>query len=460
MEIVLGVDLGTSYFKLGLFDCDGKLHGLGRVAVETDKGDGTRCELPTERFWAALREGLRSALEQASADAEDIVALAYSSQANTFVLLDENHQPLTPLILWSDRRVSEADPAVTRIWQRDDFSNIAGLGIGESPELAVAKLKWFQREQPEIWAKTNRIMTISDYFTCALTGKPVGDASTASLLGIVDVQQLKWWDDALDLLGLSVEQLSQPLRPGTAVGCVSTEGAKCLGVSCGIPFCVGGLDHYVAAVGAGVGTIAPLSESTGTVLACLGLTDLFEPAENVSVGPGHSDCGYYRFAFGDNGAGALEWYQEKHAPQSSIAELVELAQSVPPGCDGLIALPCPQKHSQLEGFKNRAAIHRPAHFARAIMESVAASLRDLVDDLCPQGRPERIVATGGGAVSDLWLQIKADLLGVEFVRTQCHEPACQGAAMFAAVAAGWFDDLYHVGSEWAKVVRSFVPSGS
>jgi len=70
--------------------------------------------------------------------------------------------------------------------------------------------------------------------------------------------------------------------------------------------------------------------------------------------------------------------------------------------------------------------HTAGHFVRAIMQSTAASLEGLVDSLFPDGRPEKIVATGGGARSDLWLQMKADLLGVELVRTRCPEPACMG----------------------------------
>lgn len=458
MELVLGVDLGTSYFKLGLFDRHGKLHGLGRIAVETDSADGSHCELPIETFWSTLRRALQVALDQASAQTSDIVALAYSSQANSFVLLDESHQPLTPLILWPDRRVSDIDPYVSSLWHRADFSAVTGLGIDAGPECAIAKLKWFQTQCPGIWERTNRIMTISDYFTFALTGRPVGDAGTASLLGIVDVQQLCWWDEALDILSLSPEQMSSLLRPGALAGQVSDQGAARLGIPTGIPLALGGLDHHIAALGAGAGTLAPLSESTGTVLACLGLTDQFNPAGNICVGPGLGDADYYRFAFDDNGAGALEWYRQNHARHLEITELVAYAESVPAGCNGLVALPSAQKYPDLAGFENATPGHTPGHFARAIMESVAATLKKLSDDLFPQGRPARIVATGGGAKSDLWLQIKADLLGIEILRTQSQEPACQGAAMLAAIAAQWFDDLTEISELWTKTERVFAPN--
>ena len=92
------------------------------------------------------------------------------------------------------------------------------------------------------------------------------------------------------------------------------------------------------------------------------------------------------------------------------------------------------------------------------MESVAVTLVSLVDQLCPDGRPATIAATGGGARSDLWLQIKADLLGAEFIRPACQEPACMGAAMLAAVSVGWFEDLKHAGAAWIAVDQRFAPS--
>lgn len=432
MELILGIDLGTSYFKLGLFSRTGELHGLGKVAVQTDSGeDGSLCELPIERFWAALRKGLDDALAQAGAAAEDIAAMGYSSQANSFLLLDEHDEPLTPLILWPDSRGGQIDPSVRQLWEREDFLAVTGIGIESSRQLAVAKLKWFQRKRPELWSRVARIMTISDYLVFSLTGRAVGDAGTASLLGLWDLSQHRWWDDALRLIGIAPSQLSTPLAPGTIAGNLTTEAAPRMGLKPSIPLVAGSLDHHVAAIGAGVGQTCQFSESTGTVLACLRLTDKYTPVQNCCMGPGIGGRGYYQLAFDDNGASVLEWYHRNHAPQISIPELVAMAKNVPPGSDGLIALPSANKYPDLEGFRNLTDKHKHGHFVRAIMESTAASLAMLVDRLCPEDKPPRILATGGGAQSDLWLWIKADLLDVEFIAPTCKEPACAGAARLA-----------------------------
>ena len=458
MDFVLGIDLGSSYFKLGLFDRDGELRGLGRVPVEANTGDGSRCELPADRYWSTLSEGVRIALDQAGAAPERIRAVAYSSQANSFLLLDESGEALTSLILWQDVRSNGADAALESLGRREDFLRVTGLGLDFEPGFAVAKMRWLQDNRPECWSRARRVMTISDYLVFSLTGRAAGDQGTASLLGLLDLPNGRWWDEALGAAGLRAALLSEPLRPGAVVGTVTPEGSQRIGIPDGIPLAVGSLDHHMAAIGAGVGQVAQFSESTGTVLACLYCTDEYQPMREVCIGPGLvGSSTYYKFAFDSNGASVLDWYRRTHAPDRSVRELDALAEEIPIGCDGLVALPLANEFPSFEGFRNRRDSHHHGHFARAIMESTAATMASFVDRLCEHGRCERIVATGGGARSDVWLQIKADLIGVEFVRPKCQEPACLGAAMVAAMAAGWFPDFQSVSASWTKTDRVFRP---
>ena len=457
MDLVLGIDLGTSYFKMGLFDREGRIRGLGRVFLPKDTDNGSRCEVPVERFWKVLHEGIVEACELADAQPTDIVALAYSSQASTFVLLDANDEPLTPLIVWLDRRAKKVYPRLRQLWDRADFLEVTGLGI-TGLEVGTVKLCWFLNEEPEIWRRVKRVMTITDYLVYSLTGETSGDEGTASLLGLLDLRKHDWWDDALAALGLSRRQMSKLLGLGTTAGHITAQAARRLGLKKGMPVLVGSLDHNIAAIGAGIDYLAPVSESTGTVLACLRYDTRYAPKTNCLMGAGKTDGQWYQLAFSGNGASVLEWYQQEFAPDVPIGELVRLAESVAVGADGVIALPSPEGDQSLEGFVHSSANHSHGNFVRAIMESTAATLADLVDTLCPDGRPDKIVATGGGARSDLWLQIKADLLGVDFVVPNCQEPACMGAALIAAVGAGWFGDLDEASSAWITVRKSFHPT--
>src|SRR3989339_1204741 len=100
MKYILGIDLGTSYFKFGIYDTGLKLKGLARIAVEKDTGNGSLCEVPADRFIRLLKTGIGQACEKADAAPSQINAVGYSSQANSFILLDKHSRPLTPLILW------------------------------------------------------------------------------------------------------------------------------------------------------------------------------------------------------------------------------------------------------------------------------------------------------------------------------------------------------------------------
>ena len=457
MDAVLGIDLGTSYFKAGVFDPEGDMLGLGRVAVPKDTGDGTLCEVPCERFWSLLAQVVAAACHDADLQPSELCALSYSSQANSFLLLDGNDRPLTPLVLWPDTRAASREDDLQPLFDRADTMEITGLGIGNSPLYAALKAGWFRRTQPALWKRAARLMTISDYFAFALTGERVGDMGTASLLATLDLQNERWWPDALEAYGLTDEMLSTPIYPGSEAGATHRKGADLLGVPAGIPFALGSLDHHVAAIGAGVGHVADMSESTGTVVACVHLADDYTPRAGCCLGPGMYGQGHYMLTFTENGGEGLEWYQREYADGLSLRALDDLANMVPPGSEGLMARPQAHVHDGLSGFIGATDSHGQGHYFRALMESTAASLAQLVDDLCGTERPARIVATGGGAKSIPWLQMKADLIGTVFVTPRCDEPACLGAAMLAAIAAGWYDELSHIEADWAKLESKVSP---
>jgi xylulokinase len=421
MALLLGIDFGTSYFKVGLFEPTGTLRGLGRVAVVKDSSAPGRSEVPVERFWQLLRAGLAEALTQAETDVSAIAGVSYSSQANTFLLLDRADQPLTPLVVWNDRRAEPLDPAVAAWGSAEAFRRTTGFS-GLAPGFAPAKWRWFQRQDPATWGRMARAMTLSDYFTFALTGEAAGDASTAALTGMYATATGGWWPEAMEFFGVSPEVLSRPLPPATRCGRTVARARELLGLPAGVPFAVGGLDHYMAAIGSGIGRLGDASISTGTVLAALRLVDRVEPVADCFHGP-HFDGRFYRLAFDPAGATQLEDYQRQFAPDRTIAELVALAATVPPGL-----VPAPG----IEGDRRHAVM------VRGLMERISATHRTLLQRLRAPEPATRVIATGGGARSTEWLQINADILGATIIAPRCHERACLGAAAFAAVAAGLF----------------------
>jgi xylulokinase len=443
MALLLGIDLGTSYFKIGLFDESGALKGLGRVSVPKNSPAPGRSELAVEDFWRALRDGLAEALAQARASARAIAALSYSSQATTFLLLDQNDQPLTPLIMWTDSRGDPVPAELETFAQTEAFRRTIGFA-GLSGQSAAAKCVWFARNAPAVWSRTRRIMTISDYFTFALTSERVGDASTAAFLGIYDLVSGGWWPDALRKFGVDTDRLSAPLVPGSRCGRSVARAAEQLGVPAGIPFAVGALDHHAAAIGSGLERLADLSISTGTVLAALALVDAPTPQNGCYHGRHVDGARFWRLAFDANGAGQLEDYQRQSAAKHSIEELLAMAAQAPAGVAW-----------------QHAASRDHGSAVRAILERIAATHRNLVRSVSGTGNNagtvRQVVATGGGARSPLWLQINADMLGVPVVTPACPERACLGAAAFAAVAAGLYPSLPDATSVMVRPERVYEP---
>jgi xylulokinase len=447
-ETVLSVDLGTTFFKAAIMDRNGEMRGLGRVSVERN-GQGGICELPVERFWGSLRNAVDQALEESGARVESIRAVSYSSQANSFILLDRRLSPLTPMILWPDRRASDLrpEPRIEDLWGRADFLSRTGLGM-YAVELCLAKLIWFQRERPETWADCTCIQSISDFLVFSLTGRRVGDQGTAALLGLWDLSRRSWWREALRAAGTSREMLSKPLPPGARAG-FTTAGAKTLlGLPAGIPLAVGTLDHHAAAIGAGIRSLEVPCVSIGTVLACMRYRKELGPMPGCVCGPGTHGYPYYVLAFENNGTAAIDRHRTRRHPDVPVEKLLAMGENAPIGSNGLMVRPTSAGSKEESGGAFDS--YDDGAVVRALMESSAASLLNLIQRLYPDSPPNRAVGTGGGARSRIWPRLFADVCGIEFEIPRNAEAACLGAGMLAAVAADWFDTIAEATDSWSS----------
>ena len=432
MRFYLGIDLGTTYFKAGVYDTSGRLCGLGRESVPKTCVSG-RCELSVRDFWEAIEGCIAAAIADAGLSAGDIAAVSYSSQANSFILLDSYGTPLTPLILWPDSRAKGECEAVQALGALPGFMEKTGLGIDLNEEFMVAKLAWFQKHEPGIWGSTAYVMTISDYLVYSLTGSRLGDFCTAAMTGLMDVPGLWWWGEAMAAMGLREEMFSRLLRTGSPAGCLKPSAAALTGLAEDTEVYLGALDHYAVAIGAGILEGHRISESTGTVLAAAGYGGEYSPAAGVVTSPGLDYDHFFRLAFDGNGATAVEWYQKNYAPDTTILQLENEARAIPVGCDGLKAKPRSDSYPGLTGFTGIRPEHTPAHFLRAIFESTAVTLVQLVDKLDPEKQATEVIPSGGGARNTLWLQIKADMLHRKYLPQASGELATKGAALICTI---------------------------
>jgi len=452
--LVLALDLGTTNLKAGLFDREGRMRSLQRVAWPWRRED-RRCEMPPDTFWALLHRAIAAALAEAKAVDRDIQAVSYATQANTFLLVDSQTKPITPILCWQDDRAGGQTEALAELCGLDRFAAISGMGVAIGTELAPVKVDWIRRNQPEVWSRVDGFLTISDYLVWGLTGRRVGDCGSAALLGLLDARRGQWRPEALAAVGLSAEQMVRLVRPTELLGTIDSNLPADLPLPVGIPLVAGSMDHHVAALGAGVEVLGECSASTGTAVACAAPSDRYEPSADVCVAPGLGS-GYFNMTFSANGTAVLDWYHRTYAPDASLAGLLDAASAVPPGCDGLRAAPCAHLHDGLGSFEGREPRFGDGHYVRAILESVARSQAHCLDALPTSRSIRHVLATGGGAQSDLWMGLQASAFGRPFVRPNCPEPASRGAAMLAAVAIGWYNTLSGVCAAWARLERLFA----
>ena len=252
--------------------------------------------------------------------------------------------------------------------------------------------------------------------------------------------------------------LPEPRRVGTAIGAVLPDAGSDLGVGEGAQVAVGSLDQYAGALAAGNIAAGRTSATIGTVLAVV--TTVAEPPPwhlgDFCLGPHALDGPYFQMRFCSIAANVLEWYRDAHCPEASFGELDVLAAGAPPGAAGLVAEAAPDTPDGSCTFRGERPEHRVGHFVRSIMEAVACALRERVGATSGTGEP--LVCLGGGARSDLWLQILADVLGAPVQRLACDEPALLGAAMAAAVGTGHLPDWPAAVERWRRLAQTFVPS--
>ncbi len=319
-------------------------------------------------------------------------------------------------------------------------------------QFMVAKLLWLAGHCPGVWQQMKRLCLVSDYLTLLLTGQHVSEAGAAGLTGLVAIEPCRWWAEMLDRWEIPTGCLAAIARAGTSLGPITNKAAQRFHLPGACRFVVGCLDQYAGAIGAGNVRPGLVSETTGTVLATVRCTDglAAAPGPGVFQGPAFAEGLYYQMVFGDVSARYLEWYRQQLPDRPDFEHLAALAAGIAPGADGLrlrTDVPLTTPEQVLAGM---APQHGRGHVVRCIMETVAGALAGQVAALGQGSTPELIRSAGGAARSDLWLQIKADVLGVPVAATECEEPTSLGAAILAeASLAG--EEVPAVAQRWVRL---------
>jgi sugar (pentulose or hexulose) kinase len=457
---LLGIDAGTTSLKVALFDGVGRMQAIDRQEYRLETPAPAVVELDPQVYWDSLCRATRAVLQQSQVRPEAIAALSISSQGETLLAVDGAGQPLRKAIIWMDNRATAEAEELARQFDVEEIYHVTG-----QPEIApvwpATKILWIKNHEPDVFARTARFMMLEDYLHFCLTGRFVTDLCIQSDALYLDMQNRRWWQPMLDVLGISADRLGDLLEPGQVVGPVCARAAAETGLSIRTVTVTGGMDQLMGAIGAG--NIAPgvVAETTGGALALTATLDtlLFDPQRRIPV-QYHALPGRYALMPWSQTAGmALKWFRDQFFTlEGQVAQasgldaydlMVNQAAQVPPGSDGLVVLPhlegaaCPEFNPAAKAvFFGATLRHTRAHFVRAIMESVACMLKKnlaLIEDLGIEVHEVRCM--GGAARSELWLQIKADLLQKPVATLEAEDAALLGAAVLSAVATGVYPTL-------------------
>ena len=460
----LGVDLGGTGAKAGVFDREGRLLGFGRRSYGPRASPEGRAEVPIDAIYCGARDAAREAVSQAGVT---VSGMAISSQGQTFVSLDEYDEPLHPAVIWYDSRAgAEADRLREAI-------AAARSDVDESPGPTVtvfctaAKIMWLRRHEPELAAKACRYLLLPDYFSYRLTGVSVTDPNTASSTGLYAAGNEGYDAGALAAAGVEAEQMAEILPTGATIGALLPGPASEWGLTGDVVLTVGTNDQYSGALGAGNCRPGIVSETTGTCLALVTLTpSLPEPMAPGLLGgcfpiPG---C-HFVLAFAKTAGLVLDWFVDGFCGDNDLESMDAAAETVPIGAQGLNVLPhfegtvSPVQNPAARGALCGIGLqHTPAHIHRAMLESLAFCFRENLGLIRDHGLAiDTVRAIGGGARSDLLVQMKADAANVAIERPAVTEAAILGAAMVAAVGTGAFGDLRSCSESLYTRGRLFEP---
>lgn len=446
-KYLLGLDISTTGAKALLIDAAGAVIGSATTPLTLSTPRPLWSEQNPADWWAGMAASIRQLLAEQGVAGESIAAIGLTGQMHGLVLLDESGQVLRPAILWNDGRTqAQCDEMRARLGRA---RLIQITGNDALTGFTAPKVLWVQQNEPGVYAQARHILLPKDYLRFKLTGDYAMDKADGAGTILFDLRARDWSPEVLAALNIPAEWLPPTFEGPEVTGVVSVAAAAETGLLAGTPVVGGGGDQAAQAVGVGAvepGVIALTLGTSGVVFATTP-SALVEPAGRL-----HAFChavpGRWHFmGVMLSAAGSLQWYRDALAPGVSFDGLIAEATNVSPGSEGLLFLPylsgerTPHPDPLARGAWVGLTIrHGRPHLTRAVLEGVAFGIKDSFTLIqgAGLGGIEQVRVSGGGAKSALWRQIMADVLGAELVTVNTTEGAAYGAALLAAVGAGFY----------------------
>lgn len=459
---IAGLDIGTTGCKLTVFDDNGKQLGRAyrdypvRRAVS---GHETDINALMESVWAVIRE--------IAGEHPDIAGIGVTSFGESFIMSDEAGKPLNNAMLYTDPRGAEECRELIGQFGEEKITKITGQYPHEM--YSISKLMWMKRHRPELYEKAKRIHLIEDYVVWQLSGISQIEYSLASRTMAFDINSLSWSREIFNAAGIDADLMSDPVPVGTPAGKVTAEAAQKTGLNKNCVIVSVSHDQVAAATGAGAFDGSVAVDGAGTV-ECL--TPIYDTAPDMAVmRKGHYSVvpyvlpgKYVAYAYSNTGGALIRWCLDTFGKNETY-ESMENAYSRGDEPSGLIVLPhfegaaTPYMDNGARGvIIGLSTSTTAADIYHACMEGVAYEMLLNCEALAGSGiHFEKLHATGGGARSKVWMQVKADVLNLPITALKTADAGTVGSAMLTGIAVGLFKGLDDAAACMVREMETYYP---
>lgn len=449
MGYLIGVDIGTLSAKAILMDLDGNIKGIHGIEYTFDIPKEGYAEQWPDVWWDAVVESIKKVMRVSGVNKKDILGIGLSGQMHGAVVLNKSLKAVRPAIIWCDQRskkeVEYINEKVGRLEQCNITLNNMYVGF------QTASLLWIKNNEPDNYDNIYKAITPKDYIRYKLVGEIATDYTDASGTLAFNTTKRAWATDMLSKLELDLDMYPSVYNSFEIAGVLTKSSAEELGLAAGTKVVYGGADQTMQAVGNGVVSPGRTSVTIGTG------GQVFAPLTQPLHDKGyrtHTFCNALDNSWFIMGASlsaglSLRWLRDNVELAKNYEEMSSLANEIPAGSNGLVYLPylggdrTPHLDPNARGvFFGLTLKHSKKDIIRSVMEGVAFALKDSISIFEDIGVPtETIIASGGGARSDVWLSIQADIFEREVYVSNMVEQACVGAAIVAGYGVGAYESI-------------------
>lgn len=472
---IAGLDIGTTGCKLTVFEENGKFLNQAYQDYPVTRR-GSEHEVDAENIMEAVLAVIKRMAERYT----DIAGIGVTSFGETFVFTDENGKPLHKAMLYTDPRGKEECLELTEKLSSRGIASITGLRPHEM--YSISKMMWIKKNRPEIYRVARHAFLMEDFVVFQLTGKAQIDYSLAARTMAFDITTLKWSEDIFEAAGIDRSLMSEVVPTGTSAGAVRREIAEQTGLSAQTQIISISHDQVAAAVGCGVFDSDVAVDGAGTVECVTPIYDSIPPLDvmyegHFSVVPYVIPGKYVCYAFSYTGGALIQWCVDTLAKKEKelareqgifVNEYLEREYLQNRGTEptNLLVLPhfagaaTPYMDTGSKGaILGLTADNTVSDLYKACMEGVVYEMLVNMEWLKDSGiHFKMLYATGGGARSKVWMQMKADILNLPLTALRTADAGTVGGAMLTGIATGCFQNLEDAARHMVEKTDTYMPN--